>query len=203
MANTQSNKPLTFALSYGFVEGSAHGRKITKLLKQVGMKPAKSLHDADVIIAHSAGCWLMPDRARPKLILYIGMPLPLTRPQKIWLNSNWLSISRLLAKGHFLRIIQGFALNTYYALRHPLRSLNIVRGAKTSEPTIFPDAVSIFIANRFDPWPKSAKLDDYIKHENWAFLSLPGGHDNIWQHPAYYVDIINNYARLLAKTDHR
>ncbi len=203
MANTKSPEILTFALSYGFVEGSAHGRKISKLLKRAGFTQANSLTEADIIIAHSAGCWLIPDNAQPKLMLYIGMPLPFTSAQKIWLEANWLSIKSVLAKGHVFKMLRGGILNTYYALRHPRRSRDIIRGAKTSTPTIFTDATTIFIANRYDPWPQSKRLFDYLKSENWAFISLPGAHNNIWQHPAYYVEIVKNYAALLAKTNHR
>jgi len=204
MEHTKSPKTITFAISYGFVEGAAHGRKISKLLEQAGFSPAKSLSSADIIIAHSAGCWLLPDNAKPKLMLYIGMPLPLTSAQKVWLKANWLNMKSFLAKGHILKILMGAGLNTYYALRHPRRSLDIIQGAKTAEPTVFAGAYTIFIANQHDPWPRSERLFDYIHgKERWAFLSLPGSHNNIWQHPDYYVDLIKNYAELLAKTDHR
>lgn len=201
MANTPLSKPFSFALSYGFVEGSAHGRKISRLLQQAGLVPAKNLISADVIIAHSAGCWLLPDDAKPKLILYVGMPLPLTSAQKIWLKANWLNVKSFLAKGNIIKMIRIAALNTYYGLRHARRSLDIIHGVNTAKPTIFAGATTIFIANQHDPWPRSARLSDYINSESWAFLSLPGSHNNIWQHPAYYVDIIKNYAELLAKTD--
>lgn len=194
---------MTFALSYGFVEGSAHGRKISKLLIKTGLEPANSLATADIIIAHSAGCWLLPDNAHPKLTLYIGMPLPLTSAQKIWLKTNWLSMKSLLAKGNVFKMLRGALLNVYYGMRHPRRSVSIMKGAKTAEPTIYPGSTTIFIANQNDPWPHSGRLFDYIKRENWAFMSLPGSHDNIWHHPDYYVDIIKKYAELLAKTDKR
>lgn len=203
MASTVSNKPLTFALSYGFAEGAAHGRKISRLLKQAGFEPAKSIVDADVIIAHSAGCWLMPDNARPKLILYVGMPLPLTNAQKIWLKANWLNVRSFLAKGNVLKMLRIATLNTYYSLRHFRRSLDIVKGVKTAVPTVFGSTSTVFIANQHDPWPHSARLQNYIDKEHWSFLSLSGSHNNIWQHPAYYVDIIKKYAELLAKTNQR
>lgn len=203
MANTQSTKPLTFALSYGFVEGAAHGRKISRMLKKAGFEPAKSLAKADVIIAHSAGCWLLPENAKPQLMIYIGMPLPLTSAQKLWLKANWMNIKSFLAKGHVLKMFRVAALNTYYALRHTRRTIDIIQGVKTAKPTVFKGALTIFIANQHDPWPHSAKLSDYIEREDWTFLSLPGAHNNIWIHPAYYVDIIKNYAELLAKTNRR
>ena len=201
MANTQSNNKLTFALSYGFVEGSAHGRKISKMLKKNGLEPARNLATADIIIAHSAGCWLLPDNARPKLTLYIGMPLPLTSAQKTWLKTNWLSVKLLIANGNVLGMLRGALLNTYYALRHPRRSIYIIKGIKTAVPTIYPGSTTIFIANRNDPWPHSDRLFDYINNEDWAFMSLPGLHDNLWHHPTFYVDIIKKYAELLEKTD--
>ncbi len=202
MANTKSNKPLSFALSYGFAEGSAHGRKISRLLKEAGFVPAAQLSDADIIIAHSAGCWLMQEGAKPTIVLYVGMPLPLTNAQKIWLKSNWLSLRSVLAKGNIINMLRGFILNSYYSLKHFRRSVAIVKGVSTAVPTVFGSANTIFIANQHDPWPRSSRLQGYIdKQHKWSFISFPGSHNNIWQHPAYYVDIIKKYAELLAKTD--
>lgn len=201
MENIESSRPLTFAISYGFVEGSFHALKLDRLLKKAGFVPAKNMHDADIIIAHSAGCWLIPNNAKPKLVIYVGMPLPLTSAQKTWLKSNWLSMRLFISKGHVFQMLRIGLLNTYYALLQPRRSLDIIHGSKSAQPVIFPDSSTVFIANRHDPWPRSKQLDNYVESNGWSFLSLPGSHNNIWQHPIYYVDIIKKYARLLAKAN--
>lgn len=196
MANTSSKtKPsLSSAISYGLSGGPAHARKISKLLRQAGYTPTKNFIDADVVIAHSAGCWLIPDTARPKMVVYIGMPLAQARPRRTWMTANTASF----IKGNVLRNTQTRFKNTYYWLRQPVRNVNIVRNAKIARPVILPGVPAVFISNRHDPWPKSERLQTHLDTKDWAFISLPGTHDDIWEHPERYVAIINHYARLLA-----
>lgn len=194
MAATDSKpKALSFAICYGFVGGPAHSRGLRKRLRRAGFKAAQ-LEGADIIIAHSAGCWLIPNTARPKLVMYIGMPLSMARPRRSWVRANLSSFKN----GHPLRNINVRLKNTYYGLLQPRRNWNIVRRAKIAQPTIFPDAQTVFIANHNDPWPQAPILASFIAQQPWAFLSLMGTHDNIWEEPDLYAAIINHYARLLA-----
>jgi predicted RNA binding protein YcfA (HicA-like mRNA interferase family) len=72
--------------------------------------------------------------------------------------------------------------------------------AKHATPVILPEASYVLIANRYDPWPRSKQLDRFLETRGWSFISLPGSHDDIWQHPERYAPIIDHYARLLAET---
>jgi hypothetical protein len=69
--------------------------------------------------------------------------------------------------------------------------------ARTAQPRILPQVPAIFIANRHDPWPHAAQLQSYVADHPWAFIHLPGSHDDIWEHSERYVAIITHYARLL------
>lgn len=112
MVNTSSETKvgLRYAISYDLAGGLVHAREINKLLCQSGYEAAVTMDEADIIIAHLAGCWLIPESAKPKMVLYVSMPLA----------------------------------------------------------------------------------------QDWAFISLPGLHDDIWEYSEYYVPIINYYAELLA-----
>ncbi len=198
MANTASSKqPLSYAFSYGFAGGPLHARKFKHLMHLSGYAHSQLPQAADIIIAHSAGCWLIPKDCRPKLIMYVGMPLAQLRPLQSLLAANQLALRPV----HLLHTLGTKAKATYYGLRQPRRNLKIVRMTKTAKPVIMPNIPAIFIANQHDPWPKSAKLKDYLNTQVWAFISLFGTHDDIWEHSERYVAIINHYARLLAKAD--
>lgn len=185
---------LNFAISYGLAGGRGHGRKFSKLLQQAGWKPAKQASDADIIIAHSAGCWLIPRSAKPKLVLYIGMPLAQAAPRRTWAAARKIAFQKSSLKYSLKTNIQ----SGYYVSCQLRRTWGIIRQAKTAQPVIFPKARSVFIANRHDLWPQSETLQTYLENRDWAFISLPGIHDDIWEHPERYVAIINHYARLLA-----
>ena len=190
-------RTLGYAISYGFVSGPAHSRGFRKLLSELGFRQ-EAVKRAEVIFAHSAGCWLIPDTAQPQLVVYVGMPLTMARPRSAWLSANVASFR----KGKILANLNVRIKNSYYALSQPRRNLGIMRNAKIGKPSTFPKAQSVFIANRNDPWPQGPVLDEFIATKPWAFISLPGTHDAIWEDPRTYTAIINHYATdLLAQTN--
>jgi hypothetical protein len=196
MVSTASKRKAepSFAISYGLAGGMGHGRKITKLLKEAGWEQAKQVSEADIIIAHSAGCWLIPLSAQPKLVVYVGMPLAQSSPRRTWAATNRLAFQKAGIKNSLKVRIKG----SYYYLREPRRNWGIIRRARTGQPVIFSKAQSVFIANRHDPWTQSETLQTYLDNRDWAFINLPGPHGDMWHHPERYVAIIKHYARLLA-----
>lgn len=200
MTDTNSRaKHLTFAINYGFASGPVHSKKLRKLAAQAGFKPAP-ITKADIVIAHSAGCWLLPSDIRPKLIIYVGMPLATGRAQHIWLRANLASFK----EGNTRHNLSTRVKNTYYGLRQPRRNLRIVREAKhkIGHPTLFSNVLAVFIANRRDLWPKSdTRQAALLAEQQWAFISLPGNHDDIWEKPERYVAIMEHYGKILAQTD--
>jgi hypothetical protein len=186
-------KALGFAISYGFVGGPAMSREFRTLLQSAGLQPAP-LNQADIIIAHSAGCWLIPPDIRPHLVIYISLPLATTRWRQTWFHATSASFMR----GRKLHNLNIRLKNIYYAILQPRRNFNVFRHIKTLQPVIFPGAQTVVIANRYDPWPQAPILADFIANKPWAFLSLAGTHDNLWEEPDIYAAIIEHYARLLA-----
>lgn len=193
MARTAS--PKTYAISYGLAGGPAHSRQLRKLLGAAGFRRAP-LHKADIVIAHSAGCWLLPTDLKPTLVIYVGMPLAVENPRQTWSTAT-----RLGARHSPVRhTVNNRLKNTYYQLLQPRRNIEIIRMAKHAQPVIFPGVrQAVFIANRHDPWPGNAGfLQNFAKNADWAFVGLPGTHDDIWGRPERYVEVIKHYARLLA-----
>ena len=189
MASTDSTKP-SFAFSYGFATGNLHGRLMKRLLQQAGYKSAP-LETADIIVAHSAGCWLMPDMAHPKLVIYVGMPLAKDHTRKTWLKTQ-------LRKRRYWRRRYTRLLHVYYLLVRRKHNRKILKMAVSARPRLFPKAQTIFIANEHDLWPRGKILDEYVRSKPWTFIGLAGGHNNVWREPEKYVAIINHYAELLA-----
>lgn len=182
---------LSFAISYGLAGGPAHARRLKKLLRQAGYRQ-KPLIQADIIIAHSAGCWLIPADVMPQLIIYVGMPLNQTDLRQTWRRATLHSFRLGVRQNIWIKL-----KSSYYGLRQPRRTLDIVRRAGIAQPRILPRVPAVFLANRHDFWIQAGQLQKYVATHPWAFIGLPGGHDDIWQHPARYVSIINHYAKLL------
>jgi hypothetical protein len=61
-------------IAYGWPEGQWHGKQLRNDLIDCNYQITYSPEEADIIIAHSAGCYLLPNSLRAKLILLIGLP---------------------------------------------------------------------------------------------------------------------------------
>lgn len=195
-ATDLSRKQPTYAIVYGLFGRPAQARKLRELLEARGLRPAADIGEADILITHSAGCWLVPKTAQARLVIWNGAPLA-EKKGKTYRQAN----IQIYKRTPNTKLIKFLASNTLYGFRYFRRNLAIIRMAKYAEPVILPEAAYVFIANRYDPWPRSRKVDTFLKNKDWAFMSLPGSHDDIWQHPDHYAPIINHYARLLAETD--
>lgn len=193
-----SKAKYTYTIYYGLAGGPIHSRSLRAELVKAGFTSAPK-DQGDIIIAHSAGCWQIPATSKPKLVVYIGMPLANEAPSKTWRKATKMA----LIKNPVMRTLKIYAKNTFYILTQPRRNLKIITSASSSSPVIFKNVPTIFIANQFDPWPISSKLDEFTFSKECIFINLPGSHDDLWDHPDNYVDIIKKYAELLAETKSR
>src|SRR5580700_9392235 len=150
---------LSYAFSYGFLAGPLHSRHFRKLLHENGYVPASRLVDADIIIAHSAGCWLVPQSVSPQLLFLVGMNLNEDKPHKTLIAANVEKTRVLKRNNHLLKAITvGLLYSAYYGLTQPRRNKNIARDAKRAHTVAtYSNTNTIFIANKNDPWPDMEK----------------------------------------------
>jgi hypothetical protein len=198
ITGSKNKSALTYDISYGFLGGPAHSRKLRELLAAQGLTPVKPSAEPDIIIAHSGGCWLIPEASLARLVIFIGMPLAHDNPRHIYWQVNRQNVLAAAKGLKLMKLLDGIIFNLYYALTQPRRNRAIMRQVRDPRPSILPQASHVFIANQHDPWPASKQLDDLLKTQDWAFIGLPGAHNDIWEHPDRYAAIINHYARLLA-----
>lgn len=200
MVRTDSpTKPLTYAINYGFLGGAIVGRRMQQLLDMAGYRAAAQVETADIIVAHSAGCWELPINHKARLIILVGLPLAKPGPITSF-RANRARARSFIKNRHLAQGLEIALLNFYYGLQQPRRNLNIMRRAKHLQAVFEPPAAQqvVMIANQHDPWINSPQLNQLISTRLWSFVGLPGSHDNIWEMPERYVDLINQYARLLA-----
>ena len=191
MATTHS--PKTFHIFYAWAEGPWHGRALAAALEQAGFAEAP-LQEATIVIAHSVGCYLLSPADVNKIVVLIGPPYwpgkSIVRRglQKIWQDFRL----HQTALPHWL---QKTMWNIVYVVSKPSMTVKAWRAVHHPDPlsTLPPHAMTI--RNEADSFctPELARL---IKHR---VVSLPGQHDDCWEHPAAYVELVKgNYAKLLA-----
>lgn len=188
---------LTYAMNYGFITGPRHSRRLRELLGQAGYAETTDLAKADIIIAHSSGCWLLPVNISPKLMCFFA---PALNPaiSSSWYQANWLPVWTTIKQGAWANVTRATARYALYGTTQFRRNLRIIRGIKQAKLPACAHSQVVFIANHDDPWPQAPILRTYLRDRPWAFISLSGAHEAIWQHPDLTVAIINHYARLLA-----
>ncbi|MDB5169448.1 MAG: hypothetical protein JWO41_804 [Candidatus Saccharibacteria bacterium] len=186
-------KPVTYYISYGILGGSLKGKIMRRQLNKAGMAPVKSATEADIIIAHSAGCWLIDPRAHPRLVFYVGLPLRAANLKMFMTATRTINQYSVGPRHRFNHAWWGL----FYGFSRAKRNLYIIRHAKTATISDFSDAQQVMIGNRYDPWLETPRMSELMDSKPWAFVSLSGSHDNIWEEPEKYCEIIEHYAKLL------
>jgi hypothetical protein len=183
---------LSFCFVIGWTEGYWQTKKFRKLLTEAGFEAISNAVEADILITHSLGCFLIPKNFDAKIVLLINPPywphrtgiysvaehfvagFKMAKGQGAvswWLNkilhNNWYFISKPKL--------------TYYALTQ--RQLSNLP-AKTKARRI------ILIRNKGDSFchPDIQKL--LPKTKEYRFVQFDGDHEDCWLNPQPYVDLI-------------
>ncbi len=170
------------------------GRALRPKLDQLGFEYTSDPAQADILIAHSAGCWEVADQNNSKLLVLIGLPLNIHQPVRTLFKSGLMSFqvsasNRRLKKLFWIRLI-----NCHYALLEPRRNYRIIKSAK-QQPTKpeLQSANVLYIVNAKDPWQRVDAYKKPSKSSNYALIKMAGSHEDIWERPMIYADLINKY----------
>lgn len=181
-------KPLTVAIIYGFSEGKYHSRKLREALLQAGYLVTSNITSADIIIAHSAGCYLVPVNHTAKVVLNIGYTF---WPGRKLLDSLRAKLAEEYRRTRLLRWLKECAIHDFYALNLPhLRRLLRGWGDPGSYLKVL-RGTNIFVRNRDDPYcePRAVLGAAGTDH---TYISMPGYHDHLWDEPETYVNLLKS-----------
>lgn len=171
----------------GFAEGSHQMRALLAALKSAGHEVTSDATEADTIIAHSGGIYLVPKDHQAKTVILSGLPYypgtrlgtRLRRKLRYDIQSPQISASQLLQKSAF---------NGYYVVRHPKRWLDMHRAMRDERLPSAPIVIAVHHAA--DPMSTSELIQALAQENNWHFVSRPGGHDDLWHQPEVYVQLL-------------
>ncbi|HSX04908.1 MAG TPA: hypothetical protein VLF69_00325 [Candidatus Saccharimonadales bacterium] len=180
---------LSVCIIYGINEGPFMGRPLVRALEQAGFTIAANPTQADVILAHSGGCFLIPQPNRAKLIVQVGIAY---WPHKLWLASTVRKVYRegkLYFRQHRLR---EWAHKWLYHVRYSSLStaLRMLRSRPINQPWNSTQP-QVIVRNHHDVYC-SPEIYKVAFRGPRTFLSLPGEHDDCWEHPEPYVRLIQS-----------
>jgi hypothetical protein len=186
--SSQSNSP-TVCIVYGFAEGPAMGRRLRLALEQAGFETVSNPARADIILAHSGGCFVLPEKHQAKLVILIGPPhwpgksLLMAIAQKAWLDMRAHRQGRKLAGW-----LKKAGWNLVYGA-NIRRNMDMQRGRKQGSLWQTNAARVVMVRNHQDTFctPKVHSLPFKTPP---IIVEMIGQHDDCWIAPQKYVDIV-------------
>ena len=183
---------MNVAIIYGWCEGSHLAKELKRELEANGHQLIKNARNADVIIAHSLGCYLISNDSKASKILLTGLPygprkrLPLLTIQKIVTNCVRSIGDRKLL--YWLR--KGFWNSAYFFLR-PKAHVNL---KKLNNPNYLPGSRKqrkiLLIKNDEDKLTNIEHLKEVINQKDWEVVTISGRHEDLWMNPDRYISLI-------------
>jgi len=169
------------AIIYGLAEGPWHGKRLRGALRRAGHTITTDPSEAEAIIAHSGGCYQLPDNLKASIILLVG--LPYWPDKRISTSTN--ERFRLEPKSTWWLRKTGY--NLYYSVTRPYHIVGIKR-AYDRKKLPSTQATIILVRNRHDPYMHPSKRP--IVARDWQNVDMSGHHDDLWANPTPYVKLL-------------
>lgn len=191
-------KQLGVAFVHGWAEGVWQENMLRGHLQKAGFRLEQNAEKTDIVLAHSAGCYLVPKKNNAKLIILIGLPLWPGKPlPKSLLEKLKLEFWHHRRNRDIAWLINKLVHNIWYVVTKPgnlFRFFKNYYGRKLPNPE---KSKIVLVRNKDDPFcdPNLAAI---LRDKRYTYISLPGLHDDCWMEPKKYVEIINHYAKELA-----
>lgn len=186
---------MKIAILYGWAEGKWHAKKLLPVLMEHNLELCNNPAEADIILCHSGGCYMVPEN-KAKLFVLIGPPY---WPKKSMLLRVVKKTYRDFKMHHTIHELRFWWVktihNSFYMFRHLPTWTKMYVNWKTEN---FPDASSqkvLVIRNTEDKFCQLSGIKKIATERNWNFVELPGEHDDLWIKPNKYVAMIQKELR--------
>jgi hypothetical protein len=171
---------------YGFCEGPHVAAQLMAATTAAGFQLTRDATAADIIFAHSGGCYLVPAKHQAQLIMLVGMS---GTPGLANLRKAWLD----LHTQHRAGTLWHFAVKTFwngvYIWNMP-QNWRMLRGWQHGTQRTLTNVIAI---RNKDDMTTPAELSHFTFDHPPALISLSGQHDECWERPTPYVDIVRKY----------
>lgn len=172
---------------YGLGEGRLIANKFVKQLEASGYKLTPHLAEADIVIAHSGGCFLIPPDFSKKVIL-VNIPYWPGRNVFYSLFNKILKDLVLSVKNKNLTyFMKKTFFNSIYILNMK-QNLSLFRGRQRGDLWRVNDY--LVVRNKDDDFCSPVLSYLPFKAQNIT-IELPGLHDDLWLNPTSYIDPIS------------
>lgn len=181
----------TVAILHGWSEGQWHTKKLIRELEKLGFKLTKDIENADVIVAHSIGTFMLPEKIAAELVVLIGVPFWSGKSVLESFTEN-LRLEKAKSHGRKWWFIRSAWAMLYAVKRAPYtyRALRKRAEAELSLPMTTGKTTIIMVRNRLDSFSHPNIQNLLPQTKKYKLIELPGGHEDWWLSPQKYVDLI-------------
>jgi hypothetical protein len=178
----------TIAIIHGVNEGPAMSRALRTAFAAAGYSITKDIATADILFAHSGGALLIPAKHQAKRVFIIGVAYWPGRP---WLKATKLHLRHEAAlfreTGKYGQLLMKWLYRAVYfwKLRLVFRMYHNQNMAAAWNSL----GRQIIVHNRYDEYSLPNIAEEPFKGPR-TFISLPGGHDDCWDHPERYIQLL-------------
>lgn len=182
----------TVAILHGWSGGNWHTKKFRQELKNANFKIVKDAVSADIIVAHSTGCYIIPKGIKAELLLLIGLPWWPGRSiyRRLW-QKQVHETSHHIAHHGWGYTLRKYGWAVIYVLLNPFYVFIAIRNHKFLD---FLDELKnkkIILVRNEEDYFSSPDIGQAISHNrNIKYIKLPGVHDDYYGNPQPYIDLI-------------
>lgn len=179
------------AIIYGFAEGPRHGRALRRDLEAADFIVLKRPDEADIILTHSGGCYLVPMKNRAKSMIVVGPPFwpgksPFVRYLFKTVRDFAANVKRRMV-GYWLRKT---LLNLVYLVLKPRDNLAIIRHLSTQPFYENIGQVPVMaVRNEHDDGCTPEISNLLAKDRRFSVITVLGQHDDLWLDARPIVEI--------------
>lgn len=172
---------------YGWSEGSWQSKKFRKYLERHGYTISNP-KDADIIIAHSSGCYLVPEKNAAKQVILIGLPYwPGKSLFTSVLQNIKVGVSNHSRGTDIFWWINKMSHNLWYIVARPKASYDVLSKHRVEN---LPQNNVTLVRNTDDTFCHKDINKILPQCQKYNFVEIPGDHEDCWLHPEKYVPLI-------------
>jgi hypothetical protein len=185
------------AIIPGVATGWKPWRHFAACLQQAGYKIVRDSEEADIIIAHSAGCFWLPQGPTHQRLLLIDPPYWPGRSVRQRTLSRLKSNANFRAHGYsFVWWLWRNLWGAYTAARELNHTRDILRHVRVFDlDATLTNHVAILVRNHHDDWLTSDLEPLAQRHPQLTIVQLPGDHEDCMHHPQAYIKLLELFKK--------
>ncbi len=170
-------------ISAGFPESRWHTKRFMPFLEEQGFEMTHDMSEADIIIAHSGGCYMLNSQKAAKLILLIGLPY--------WPGKNLISClaGKVKLEKKDKRFFEKTLFSVFYGIIYIPKWIIMLRAYLRKDFDVIRADKVLLIHNEQDTFMNSKESQKISKQHGWQYVSMPGQHDDLWDNPGPYISL--------------